>query len=44
MLAAIEAGERALTAGGATENTRSLDLVRTVGFRVTERWLSLQRR
>lgn len=44
MLSAIDAGERALTAGGASENTRSLDLVRTVGFEVTERWLSLQRR
>lgn len=44
MLGAIQAGERSLTAGGAAENSRSLDLVRTVGFRVTERWLSLQRR
>jgi len=44
MLAAIEAGERVLTVGGAAENTRSLALVRSAGFTVTERWLSLQRR
>lgn len=43
MLAAIEGGERAFTVGGAAENVRSLALVRSVGFRVTERWLSLQR-
>lgn len=43
MLGAIEAGERAFSAGGASQNARSLAMIRAVGFRVTERWLSLQR-
>lgn len=44
MLGAIEAGERAFSAGGAAQNARSLGMIRAAGFRVTERWLSLQRR
>ncbi|GAA1684974.1 hypothetical protein GCM10009792_00990 [Microcella alkalica] len=43
MLGAIEAGERSFSAGGALQNARSLAMIRAVGFRVTERWLSLQR-
>lgn len=43
MLGAIEAGERTFSAGGASQNARSLAMIRAVGFRVTERWLSLQR-
>lgn len=43
MLGAIEAGERIFSAGGASQNARSLAMIRAVGFRVTERWLSLQR-
>ncbi|KRF32770.1 GNAT family N-acetyltransferase [Yonghaparkia sp. Soil809] len=43
MLGAIAAGERAFSAGGASQNARSLGMIRAVGFRVTERWLSLQR-
>lgn len=44
MLDAIEAGERVFTAGGAAQNAQSLGMIRAVGFHVTERWLSLQRR
>ena len=44
MLAAIEAGESAFTAGGAAQNAGSLGMIRAIGFTVDERWLSLQRR
>lgn len=44
MLAAIESGERAFTAGGAAQNAGSLGMIRAIGFTVDERWLSLQRR
>lgn len=43
MLGAVEAGERVFSAGGASQNARSLAMIRAAGFRVTERWLSLQR-
>lgn len=44
MLAAIEAGESAFTAGGAAQNAGSLGMIRAIGFTIDERWLSLQRR